>query len=45
MINLFAGFMSYDPERVHYNRDWLTEEDIRRHLPRLRYAYQTYPLK
>ena len=37
--------MGYNLERVYYNRDRLTEEYIRRHLPRLRDAYLTYRSK
>ena len=37
--------MGYNLERVYYNRDRLTEEYIRRNLPRLRDAYMTYRLK
>lgn len=37
--------MAYNLERVYYNRDRLTEEYVRRHLPRLRDAYLTYRLR
>ena len=37
--------MGYNLERVYYNRDRLSEEYIRRNLPRLRDAYMTYRLK
>jgi hypothetical protein len=36
--------MGYNLERVYYNRDRLSEEYIRMHLPRLRDAYLTYRL-
>ena len=34
--------MGYNLERIYYNRDRLSEEYIRRHLPRLREAYRMY---
>ncbi len=37
--------MGYNLERIYYNRDRLSEEYIRRHLPRLRDAYLTYRLR